>query len=113
MVSLIPSLTYGDAFAVRKIRSLLVSFSVNSHGTARSARRYRSPRRLSEAMIVCGSSCRITGLGGGVADHDQVLRNQSVGSTWSVAAFGPRFQALILMRSSSGPDLAYSTTMSK
>ena len=47
------------------------------------------------------------------SDQDQVLRNQSVGSTVSSAASGPRLVMPTAMRISSGPSLAYSTTTSK
>ena len=44
---------------------------------------------------------------------DQLLRNQSVGSTCSAAASGPRLAAVIWIRMSSGAALAYSTKTSK
>ena len=44
---------------------------------------------------------------------DQVLRNHSVGRTWSVAAVGPRFVTPMRIRMSSGAAFAYSTTTSK
>ena len=43
----------------------------------------------------------------------QSLRNQSVGSRCSSAASGPRLNAVILTRMSSGLALAYSTKTSK
>ena len=45
--------------------------------------------------------------------HDHVLRNHTVGSTWSVAGSGPRFSTVIRTRMSSGEALAYSTNTSK
>ena len=45
--------------------------------------------------------------------HDQVLRNQRVGSRCSVAASGPRLAAVTRIRMSFGDDLAYSTKTSK
>ena len=45
--------------------------------------------------------------------HDQVFRNQSVGSTWSRAASGPRLWTVTRIRMSSGPSLAYSRKTSK
>ena len=41
------------------------------------------------------------------------LRNQRVGSRWSVAGSGPRLVAVMRMKMSSGAALAYSTMMSK
>ena len=45
--------------------------------------------------------------------QDQVLRNQRVGSRWSVADSGPRLAAAIRIRMSLGDALAYSTKTSK
>ena len=45
--------------------------------------------------------------------HDHVLRNQSVGSTWSAAGSGPRLATVSRTRMSSGEALAYSTNTSK
>ena len=45
--------------------------------------------------------------------QDQVLRNQSVGSSAEAAASGPRLMASIRIRMSSAPALAYSTKTSK
>ena len=39
--------------------------------------------------------------------HDQVLRNQSVGSTWIAAASGPRLCTVIRINMSSGAAFAY------
>jgi hypothetical protein len=40
------------------------------------------------------------------ASHDQVLRNQQVGSTCSVSAAGPALVTLMAISRSSGPPLA-------
>src|SRR5438445_12578883 len=48
-----------------------------------------------------------------VAPHDQVLRNQNVGSRCSVSALGPRLATPIRISISLGEDLAYSTVTSK
>ena len=45
--------------------------------------------------------------------QDQVLRNQTVGSRRMLAASGPRFATVILIRMSSVSALAYSTNTSK
>jgi hypothetical protein len=45
--------------------------------------------------------------------HDQVLRNQIVGSKCSAASSGPRFSAVTRMHISSASNLAYSTVISK
>ena len=65
----------------------------------------------------------MTGLGAGRASskfgrraqfsHNHVLRNQIVGSTRRLAASGPRFVTVILIRMSSTSALAYSTNTSK
>ena len=48
-----------------------------------------------------------------VAVHDHVLRNHSVGSTWSGASPAPRLWTVMRQRMSSGASLAYSTSTSK
>ena len=45
--------------------------------------------------------------------HDHVLRNQIVGSTWTVASSGPRLKTRMRMRMSSGELFAYSVKTSK
>ncbi len=50
---------------------------------------------------------------GGSGHHAQVFRNQSVGSTWSVAGSGPRLAAVMRTSTSSGAAFAYSTKTSK
>ena len=45
--------------------------------------------------------------------QDQVLRNQSVGNTWSGAASGPRLTTVTTIRMSSAAALAYSMNTSK
>ena len=107
-----PSLTYGVRFGAWKSRSVLVSFSVKSSVADPSAERNRSPRSGCEAAITPEPACRSPGRGAS-PPHDQVLRNQRVGSTWSVAASGPRLATVISTRRSSGDAFAYSTNTSK
>src|SRR5208337_4088826 len=111
-----PSFTYGLVLGVPKIRSLLVSFSVNSSGTSPSQYRYRSPRSVCDAAIACTpfwpEICFRDGLGV-PGHHVQMLRNHRVGRTSILAASGPRLLTLIWMRMSSGDCLAYSVKTSK
>src|SRR5271157_3913178 len=111
-----PSLTYGLELGFPKICWLFVSFSVKRSGTSPSTYNQRSPNSADEAAMMrvpAGpDSCRSTGLG--ESGHQvQVLRNQRLGSRWSVAGSGPRFETEILIRISSGVSLAYSTYTSK
>ncbi len=68
---------------------------------------------VSGAALIClrlgFSSARLDGAIHGA----QSLRNQSVGSRCSSAASGPRLVAVIRIRRSCGPSLAYSTKTSK
>src|SRR5208283_5796944 len=107
-----PSLTYGLEFGFPKMRSLFVSFSVKRSDTSPSTYSQRSPNSADEAAMMRRPAgpvtCRSTGLG--VSGHQvHVLRNQRVGSRWSVAGSGPRLETEILIRISSGVSLAYST----
>src|SRR3982074_1800222 len=98
------------------MRAGLLSFSVNNSGGFPSQYRNRSPSSPCEAASKTEPGPDSTSLMTGFdwpADHDQVLRNQSVGSTCRVAAWGPRLATLIWMRVSSGDSLAYSTNTSK
>jgi hypothetical protein len=61
-------------------------------------------------MPAGADTCRSTGLG--ESGHQvQLLRNQRVGSRWSVAGSGPRLETAILIRVSSGVSLAYFPTL--
>src|SRR5271166_1763052 len=111
-----PSLTKGLSLGVPKIRSLLVSFSVNSSGTSPSQYRYHSPRSACVTATTCTpfgpETCFNDGLA--VPGHQvQMLRNQTVGNTSILAASGPRLLTLIWISRSSGDCLAYSTKTSK
>src|SRR6476646_8907975 len=111
-----PSFTYGPRLACPKIRWVLVSFSVKRRGTSPSHQRYRVPRSECDALMTVipfGSvPCSRLGLWA-PSDQDQVLRNHRVGRTCSSAASSPRLQTDILMSTSSGDSLAYSTKTSK
>ena len=92
-----------------KIRSLLVSFSVNSRrGLPSQCRRQACRARRCDASIVdesfCPGICRKEGFGWS-GHHVQVLRNHRVGSTCSAAASGPRLHRLIWIRMSVGTGL--------
>src|SRR6516225_3253482 len=111
-----PSLTYGLELGFPKMRSLFVSFSVKSSGTAPLTYSQRSPSCAELAqmtrMPAGPDTCRSTGFGAS-GHHVQVLRNQRLGRTWSVAGSGPRLATEILIKISSGVSLAYSTYTSK
>ena len=99
------SLMYGDPFGVAEEPRVLVSFSVKSSSR-------RSRRSTASGCRSCGSSQR-DGRGIGPSPrfergaaphplpHDQVLRNQTVGSTSIGAASGPRLVTRIRIRMSS------------
>src|SRR5215470_5201863 len=59
-----------------------------------------------------GGTAASAGLAGGPVSlpQAQVLRNQAVGSTWTVAASGPALVTPIRISRSSGPALAYVTS---
>jgi hypothetical protein len=61
--------------------------------SAGSAATMRPSRASSDGRAIAGS-------------HDQRLRNQRVGSRWSVASSGPAFRAVTRMQMSSGPAFA-------
>jgi hypothetical protein len=91
--SLMPSFGYGVAGAAPNRRLTLVSFSQNSGtgllpsgpGPASSS---REPRKGCSVLITESPDAASTGLGAS-ASHDQVLRNQAVGSTCTVSVSGP------------------------
>ena len=102
-------------------RSALVSFSQNSGvgvtalvtvpSSAASASSSSGPRKgCSISTAPSGPSC-MTGLGAPFS-HDQVLRNQAVGSTCSVSGSSPTLVAVISTSSSCASSLlAYTTSV--
>src|ERR1700731_885314 len=112
---LIPSLTYGVALGVPNSRSLFVSFSVNDSCGYPSQCSRKLPRSACDVSIVTVFSsgfCRKEGLGW--SGHQvQVLRNQKIGNTCSLAGSGPRLATLIWIIMSVGVAFAYSTNTSK
>src|SRR5262245_45462727 len=106
------SFVYRGPSAEAKSSSALVSFSVNSATAAVSIARWYSPIGGGPAEIGPGRRNETT-VGRSLPPHDQVSRNQSVGSTWIVAASEPRFVTATRATTSSGDALAYSTTTSK
>ena len=113
---LMPSFTYGRRVRRRRTAArVLVSFSVNS-SVGRAVADRGSARRASgcDAIATAPRIAAASAAGRGPsAPQDQVLRNQSVGSTCSVAASGPRLWTVIWIRMSSGDAFAYSTNTSK
>jgi hypothetical protein len=111
-----PSLTYGDGFALPNRRSEFVSFSVNSNGWCPWQSSHRRPRVSWDASTTdrpaTSATSRSVGLVVGVP-HDQVLRNHSVGNTCRVAGSGPRLCTTTRSSMSSGVAFACSTTTSK
>src|SRR3954453_10340880 len=107
-----PSFTYGVAFGTPESRSVLVSLSVNNHSGEPPANRLYSPRVGCTDATVPGSTSVSAGRGPPLP-QDQVLRNQAVGRTCSVAASGPRLLTVISTRRSSGVPFPYSTSTSK
>ncbi len=118
------------------MRSLLVSFSVTSTGTTRSAYSHRGPSSAccaatplkpgasvpeASAAAVGGGPPRAVPTPGNPRSvgfsappaHDQVCRNHSVGTTCNTASSGPRLWMVTCNSTSSGPALAYSTKTSK
>ena len=114
--SWMPSLTKGLEFGCPKRRNIFVSLSVNSSGACPSQARWKSP------SFGCAARTRIGGLPASSAVNsplsppgaqDQVFRNHRCGNRCSGAAAAPRFVAVISIRMSSGPALAYLTATSK
>ena len=101
---MIPSFGYGVAFAVPQSRSAFVSLSQKSaSGRAVAGEHARAePRVLGDERAVAraGSTASRPSM-----PHDQVLRNQSVGSTSSVAASGPALRTVIRMQHVVGAGL--------
>ena len=69
----------------------------------------RARARPSRSSVIDGLVVHSSGTG----PHDQVLRNQSVGSRCSVAVSGPRLAIVRRIRMSFGAALAYSAKTSK
>ena len=118
-----PSLTYGVAFgdAPEPLRVRLV---VGERSSGEPAATELEPAELGllgddeSASVQARSTCAgplVPGSSAGLRcrPHDQVLRNQSVGSRWSGAGSGPRLVDRIRIRMSSASALAYSTSTSK
>ncbi len=96
----------------------MLLFSVNIHAGAWSAYSHRGPYWLVSTCsndVPAGASpiATITGAGSVERPQDQVFRSQSVGSTCSGAAAGPRLSARIRTKRSSASSFAYSTVTSK
>ena len=105
-----PSLKW-PATAWPSSRFTLVSLSQNSSVAPGSTESRISGSDGCVATISVSDSARSAGRSA-EPDHDQVLRDQSCGSSQSVAGSGPRLTARSRIRMSSGPALAYSTNTS-
>ena len=104
--SLIPSLAYSDAPRRHGVDAKLVSFSVNNNSGDAVANHpplsvVGSFNSMTEGVL---EQRRICGFGSpGI--HDQVFRNQIVGSTCNVAGSGPRLTTVMRTRMSSARRL--------
>src|SRR5512142_3448860 len=110
-----PSLTYGVAFGLPKIRSLFVSLSVNSSGASWLQYSQRRPSTSCSATTTAVPGPPDPRCSRGVAvppAHDQVCRNHSVGSRCKAASCLPRLCTVTCTSTSSHDALPYSTTMS-
>ncbi len=109
--SLMPSFGYGVSGAAPYSRATFVSFSQNSAvgcvpsgpGPAISS---SSPTNGCSMVTTEGSDAAAPSTGRGSFAQDQVLRNQAVGSTCSVAGSGPALVTEIDISRSSGDALA-------
>ncbi len=111
--SLMPSFGYGVIGAEPYSRAVFVSFSQNSDvGTVPSgpgpAISSSSPQNGWEMLTTAwaAGAAPSTGRWAPSVSHDQVFRNQAVGSTCTVSVSGPALVTVTVISRSSGPALA-------
>src|SRR5690606_9409889 len=102
-----PSLGHGVVGGAPYSRAVLVSFSHTSQAGSPATVSHQRPRVECSKVTVAPSVTARRGLAWRWSrPHDQVLRNQAVGSRCSGAGSGPWSVAVIRTTRSSGPALA-------